>query len=491
MQQLYTHPIAMPLNARTEIQLVHGDYRPEGMRSLDRPTYPHPQLWACICTRFGERNEKIMQRAFGLQMLALGALDGEFEREDVYVSQGVFSKPNRRKASLYSMAALFADIDIRSASQVPGGRGGWTAKGILDQLLKVLDERSLPRPSYALASGRGLHLKWLTEPIPSQTMPRWKACMRTLCDLLTPWGADQNARDCSRVLRPIGSWNTKAQAQVKEIWRNSDERGGIAVYKFEDIAAAVLPASRDECKANAAARKSRKEEAKARRRQQRKAPKVRDGTAVTRASGKSGSRELWQQRLRDIEALLELRRQLLGEVTLRDGLRVTFMLVVAVALSHLCPPDRILERLQEYRDRWLPHWSDEKLRQSVATVLRCATEGQRLKYTNDRLLTLLQIEPSERAVLKAICRSPEERAAAKRASTTAARRAAGVRPAYQLQERRRDTGARIVCMREDGESWKSICKELNVPRSTANRLAADYIAHRAPWAPFTKAAAPK
>jgi len=489
MQQLYTSPMAMPLDARTELRLVHGDFRPEGMRSLDRPTRPHPQLWACLFRRFGERNEKIWQRPFGLQMLALGALDGEFEREDVYVSQAVFAEPNRREASLYSVAALFSDIDFRSASRVLGAGGGWTSKGILDQLLRVLDEHSLPRPSYALASGRGLHLKWLTEPLPSQAMPRWKACMRKLCDLLAPWGADQNARDCSRVLRPIGSWNSRARAQVKEVWRNSGEQGGIAVYKFDDIAAAVLPASREECKANAAARKTRKEEAKAKKRMK-KAAKVEEGTSATGASGKSGSRVLWQQRLRDIEALLEHRRQM-GEVTVRDGLRVTVMLIVAVALSHLSPPDRILERLQEYRDRWLPHWSDEKLRQSVATVLRCATEGQRLKYTNGRLLTLLQIEPSERADLKALCRTQEERDAAKRASTTTARRAAGVRPAYQLQEQRRDTGARIVCMREDGESWKSICKELNVPRSTANRLAADYIAHRAPWASFTKAAAPK
>ena len=489
MQQHYTSPMAMPLDARTELQLVHGDFRPEGMRSLDRPTRPHPQLWACLFTRFGERNEKIMQRPFGLQMLALGALDSEFEREDVYVSQGVFSKPNRRQASLFSIAALFSDIDFRSASRFLGAGGGWTPKGILDQLLKVLDEQSLPRPSYALASGRGLHLKWLTEPLPSQAIPRWKACMRKLCDLLAPWGADQNALDCSRVLRPIGSWNSKARAQVKEIWRNSDELGGIAVYRFDDIAAAVLPASREECKANAAARKSRKEETKAKKRQK-KAAKVEEGTSAARSSGKSGSRVLWQQRLRDIEALLEHRRQM-GEVTIRDGLRVTVMLIVAVALSHLSPPDRILERLQEYRNRWLPHWSDEKLRQSVATVLRFATEGQRLKYTNGRLLTLLQVETSERGALKALCRSPEERAAAKRASTTAARRAAGVRPAYQLQAQRLDTAAQIVFMRENGESWKFVCQKLNIPRSTANRLAADYIAHRAPWAPFTKAAAPK
>ena len=101
---------------------------------------------------------------------------------------------------LRSLQACFVDID---------GCTDWP--GVLD----ALSELRLPSPSLLVESGRGLHLYWKLQPTPSQALPVWQAVQDELIRKLAPFGADAAARDCARVLRLVGSVNSKNSHVVR------------------------------------------------------------------------------------------------------------------------------------------------------------------------------------------------------------------------------------------------------------------------------------
>lgn len=473
----YTAPLPRPLDCRTELSLVVGDLRPAGMKTLDMTNRSSRPLYGAICHRWGPRNERICQQPFDLAFLSLGALDDALQERDVFVSQGIFFRPTRRKAHLHAIALLYLDLDYRKATAFRRGRYDAPPSEVaVERVLAHLDSRRLPRPSYAVSSGRGLHLKWLTEALHPAALSRWQACMTALCRELQPYGADPNAKDASRILRPIGSTNSKSGAVVREVWRNADAAGGICVYRFDQLAEAILPLSRQECREQREAKQARQA---ARRRTKKLASGQTDEAKAAAAQATVGSKQLWKLRLRDIERLFELRRyDRCGGIP--DGMRVTAMMIVAVALSHLVQPGDVLPRLHQYRNRWLAHWSDEKLRQSVATVLRVAPEGRRLYYKNSTLVELLRISPAECRKLQTIGLDDEQRKENRRTAAAAKRRAAGAVPRDVARAERGRRASAVLAMRAAGTNWQEICGQLDISRATANRLYAHAMATMPP-----------
>ena len=105
----------------------------------------------------------------------------------------------RRVDLLSSLRAVYVDLD---------GCTDW--KGVL----KSLSELGLPSPTFIVESGRGLHLYWLIEATPAKALPVWQAVTDFLVSKLQAFGSDASARDCTRVLRIVGSINSKNGAQV-------------------------------------------------------------------------------------------------------------------------------------------------------------------------------------------------------------------------------------------------------------------------------------
>lgn len=85
----------------------------------------------------------------------------------------------------------------------------------LQLVLLRLEDTRLPKPSIVVFSGRGLHLYWLHNPVPAQVLPVWQRMQDTLIHALKPFGADDCAKDCTRVLRLVGSINSKNNAVVR------------------------------------------------------------------------------------------------------------------------------------------------------------------------------------------------------------------------------------------------------------------------------------
>lgn len=74
-------------------------------------------------------------------------------------------------------------------------------------VLDTLTEARLPGPNMVVSSGSGLHLYWLLEPLPPKCLPVWQRCQDALIRALKPLGADSAAKDCTRLLRVVGTRN--------------------------------------------------------------------------------------------------------------------------------------------------------------------------------------------------------------------------------------------------------------------------------------------
>jgi hypothetical protein len=101
---------------------------------------------------------------------------------------------------LRSLRAFYVDIE------------GSVDLHILQEYLEV---KGLPEPSLVVWSGRGKHLYWLLKPLPAKTLAVWQRLEDRLVGSLRLFGADPLAKDCTRVLRLVGSVNGKNGEEVR------------------------------------------------------------------------------------------------------------------------------------------------------------------------------------------------------------------------------------------------------------------------------------
>ena len=120
----------------------------------------------------------------------IAALLGPYEgRQDVFVTVNEFYHW-RYIRNLKSLRACYVDVD---------GSTDW--RGALD----ALGEAGMPAPSFMVRSGRGIHVYGLLEPLPGKALPTWQRVQDTLVNALAPLGADYRAKDCTRLLRLVGT----------------------------------------------------------------------------------------------------------------------------------------------------------------------------------------------------------------------------------------------------------------------------------------------
>lgn len=145
---------------------------------------------------------------------------------DTWLSQAEFFKPNRRIINLSQISLLFVDVDCYNVNLKP--------KEALAAILNHCDEIDLPHPSIAIDSGRGLQLKWLLDkPIPRHELPKWNAAQAALVDIFVPVGGDHNAKDASRVLRLVGTVNSKSGEYARVIYTNENHGHDLKRHDFE------------------------------------------------------------------------------------------------------------------------------------------------------------------------------------------------------------------------------------------------------------------
>lgn len=77
----------------------------------------------------------------------------------------------------------------------------------LYEALDRLADARMPGPSLVVWSGTGMHFYWLLDPLPPKCLPVWQRIQDRLIATLRPIGADAAAKDCTRLLRVVGTKN--------------------------------------------------------------------------------------------------------------------------------------------------------------------------------------------------------------------------------------------------------------------------------------------
>ena len=377
---------------------------------------------------------------------------------DVYLSLNRFYGSRKRLAKL---SALYSDLDYYNVSEL----AHMPPEGIFTLALESLEQAKIPHPSLAMSTGRGLALVWRHEPEPGNVLSKWTLCQQHIFEALKPLGADSKAMDAARVFRLAGTYNSKSGTLVQSIFENLDE-----VWEFGDLADEILPLTREQWKQHKAqllAQTADKNSARGAR----TAPEAqRDGRKG------SGSRELHQARLNDLERLLELREMDKLPPRKRDG----WMFVASCSMSFLMDPRSLEKKLIDLG--WKrAGWSEAETRSRMHSVIasaRLAAAGEtiqwkgeqrdtRYRLTNEKIIDWLEITPEEEQHLKKIVsgsRKQEIRRQRDRERKEKKRRSEGVRPRDEyLAQREEDRWRHRTLAKElkdQGMSMREISREL-------------------------------
>ena len=332
------------------------------------------------------------ERSYPVEV-ALQLLNHHRGQPDVYLSTQRF-RGRRRIAQLLSMGALYADLDYYRIPELAGA----DPRRVLELALTALASASMPEPTLAISSGRGLYLLWLHSPVPRAALPRWTACQRELWEVLKPLGADRAALDAARVLRVVGTVHGRAGAMVEAITPAGEAR------PFEELAGGILPLQRAEL---SDIRVQRALRASRRASESHQAPP--EGfTAST----------LWEARLSDLQRLKELRW--FGEPM--PDFRDRWMFVAGVGMSWLAVP-AVLQRELFALAREVGGWTEGRTRSKLQAVFRTSREaaaGKRVEWAgvdwdpryrlkSQTIIEWLEITPEEEREMRTVVSEEERR----------------------------------------------------------------------------------
>lgn len=363
-----------------------------------RPGFP----WATWCFR-GVFDDRMQQKPIPVDRLPwlieqVGKRE-KIEREHHYIVQCEFKAPNRRALNLWSFGLLWADIDLRSDDY-----GAATADRHTRRLLADCAAAGLPEPSIIVWSGSGLHAKWtLDKAIPAQALPRWTAAMRHLHDRLTAlgWPVDERARDVSRVLRIVGTFNPKVDMAFIRARPVFVTHSGPS-YSFDALCDAVLPYTREQVHG---LREDAKARAEAERQwaqwdenRRRAGALLRSSIYAAIAAAGEAAQSLWWRRLDVIRQVAQSR----GGI--QPGQRNTWLWIAANALAWgLGDAGKLWMELPQLAREIAPSLTDSEARNSASSVYRRLKDGGRealYRMKTETLADMLGLEPDEARLLR-------------------------------------------------------------------------------------------
>lgn len=150
---------------------------------------------------------------------------------DVYITQNRFYG-SRATDRIAELSALYSDLDYYKDNDLIH----MPPEGVFDMALDALLRAKIPFPSLAIFTGRGLALVWRHEPVPGHVLPKWAHCQQGIFEALEPLGADPGAKDAARVMRLVGTYNSKSGKRVETIFENLDD-----VWEFGELTDEILP----------------------------------------------------------------------------------------------------------------------------------------------------------------------------------------------------------------------------------------------------------
>lgn len=101
---------------------------------------------------------------------------------------------------------MYADLDYYKVPDL----ADMPVRGVFTMALEALARARLPRPSLAVSTGRGLALVWRHTAVDRTELVRWNFCQSRIWGALRSVGSDRAATDAARVLRLVGTVNSRS-----------------------------------------------------------------------------------------------------------------------------------------------------------------------------------------------------------------------------------------------------------------------------------------
>lgn len=342
--------------------------------------------------------------------------------QDMYISQNTFSFPNRRLINLQEINALYIDIDCYKANL--------TKEGALFFLQDLYGE--IPRPNYIIDSGRGLYYIILLENTTNKDLALWKTVEVYLFEKMKHLGADPQCLEATRVLRTIGSYNSKSGSEVR-ILEEYDYK-----YTLEEIQEHYIPELNEEVKKP-------------------KKPKKKKRGRPKKIVSIFNLYNLYAKRIQDLETLCELRSyDLKGH---RE--QILFLYRYFSNVFYADSEEGFLNTL-ELNSRFLEPLEEYELLVDTQSAERYWIEN-RYKYSNAKLIRLLEITEEEQTYLSTIIGTREKYNRNNERRKKAIRNEQGFTEA-QLERMQKISKAKIL--KEQGMKYEDIATEIGVSLRT-------------------------
>lgn len=251
---------------------------------------------------------------------------------------------------LKSLRACFVDID-----------------GIydLEWIMSAVQSAGLPSPTLAVFSGRGTHLYWQISAVPKSALPVWQLVQNEIVKRMKEapeaLAVDILVKDCSRVLRLVGSVNSKNLQEVRGLvlqdWQWDLHTLADEVLGFRDFSPKEKPAAFTA--SDALALDVKKEAAAVR---SFAAAQVRKGTSQRTKTG--SIYEWWHLVYRDLIRIGNA--NLLG---IPEGHRDSWLFLYAVSLSWFAEPETLADEVSEISKSYTQGLSKGEIRSVIEPIL--------------------------------------------------------------------------------------------------------------------------
>ncbi|MGL5712078.1 MAG: hypothetical protein ACRCX2_03595 [Paraclostridium sp.] len=337
---------------------------------------------------------------------------------NAYISQNTFYRPQRRIENIKELRAIYIDIDCYNSK--------YTKDAVQYFLEHDLYGSKIPRPNYLIDSGRGLYYVILIKPVPSMAMPLWYAVQRYLYNVLKPFGADANALDPTRVLRIVGTMNSKSGTCVEVLDAYDYE------YSLKEIQQEYLPEISEKKKGKGRPKKM--------------------VSLFTEYS-------LYYSRIKDISKVCELR-----DYDMEGHREITLFLYRYFSACFTQDVDEALSRALELNSMFKKPLPEVEVVRDTKSATR-AYENKLYKYTNAKLIEILDIDETEQRSLETIIGTKEKYRRKNEKRTP--RNKKGLTNKQQELE---DLKIKVLDLKSKGLNNTQISKELNIDRAKTRRL---------------------
>lgn len=348
--------------------------------------------------------------------------------KDVYISQNTFNNKSRKLIHLKELKALYIDIDCYKMN-------------LSKEAVKYFMENDLygqiPVPNMLIDSGRGLYYIIFLENTMAEELPKWQLVEKYLYEKLKDLGADNKALDATRVLRVTGTVNSKNNSIVKVIDTYDYQ------YTLDEIIENYIPEIIEDRK--------EKQKPKGVRKKGRKKKFVSLFTLYN----------LYYTRFKDIKKLVEIRN-----FNMTGYREVTLFLIRYFLNVYHGDDDLVMEEVLEINNSFTePLEKDEVFKATLSGATR-ATENV-YKYSNDKLIKLLDITPLEQKEMATIISKSEKYYRNNKSRRDNRRNEEGLtnKEADKLKNEER-----ILELKRKKYTLKQISKELNLSISYVKKI---------------------